>query len=104
MWLCQINCRLGPLCYSWSQNSNKATVVYVTLLSTNLKASIGGVETSRQFYKVHIGQPVSKDDPLANGVAILGHSYLYVWNSFLRFILAYIDTICNVTTCFSFAG
>jgi hypothetical protein len=39
-------------------------VGYATLLSTTPKASIGGVQTSKQFYKACISHPISKDDPL----------------------------------------
>lgn len=43
---------------------NKAIVAYATLLSTNPKDSVGGVETGNQFYKVRINHPVAKDEPL----------------------------------------
>ena len=43
---------------------NKEIVAYATIISTNPKANVGGVETGKQFYKVCINHPVEKDEPL----------------------------------------
>jgi hypothetical protein len=47
-----------------SKYPNKANVAYATLLSTDPEAIVGGVKTGRQFYKVRIDHPISKDEPL----------------------------------------
>jgi hypothetical protein len=47
-----------------SKYPNKANVAYATLLSTDPEATIGGVKTGRQFYKVRIDHPIAKDERL----------------------------------------
>jgi hypothetical protein len=47
-----------------SKYPNKAHVAYATLLSTDLEATVDGVKTGSQFYKVCINHVIAKDEPL----------------------------------------
>ncbi|XP_066378259.1 uncharacterized protein [Miscanthus floridulus] len=47
-----------------SKYPNKVNVAYATLLSTDPEATVGGVKTGNQFYKVRIDHAIAKDEPL----------------------------------------
>ncbi|CAO2163665.1 unnamed protein product, partial [Urochloa humidicola] len=47
-----------------ARHPNKALVAYATILSSSPKATVGGVEIGKQFYKVRINHPILQDEPL----------------------------------------
>lgn len=44
--------------------TNKAIVAYATILSCSPKATVGGVEIGKEFYKVRINHPIIENEPL----------------------------------------
>ncbi|RLN39881.1 uncharacterized protein C2845_PM01G44830 [Panicum miliaceum] len=46
-----------------------ALVAYATIVSSSPKATVGGVEIRKQFYKVRINHPILQDEPLVRPMA-----------------------------------
>ncbi|CAN6328441.1 unnamed protein product, partial [Urochloa humidicola] len=46
-----------------------ALVAYATIVSSSPKATVGGVEIGKQFYKVRINHPILQDEPLVRPMA-----------------------------------
>jgi hypothetical protein len=43
-------------------------VAFATLLSADPEATVDGVKTGSQFYKVHINHVIAKDEPLVRPI------------------------------------
>jgi hypothetical protein len=84
---------------------NKKRVAYATILGSNSKTLVGGVELGRQFSQVHIDEPIEKDerlvrerescmtigDAFASGVAIAWPSAFVCF--FLSFVQFFFDIL-----------
>jgi hypothetical protein len=51
-----------------SKYPNKAHVAFATLLSADPEATVDGVKTGSQFYKVRINHVIAKDEPLVRPI------------------------------------